>query len=201
MRPAYLPPAPAKKMAARITHFGKWFVSGALHLLLMMKPLVPSAAATAIAACYVVGAAASLAAETPRQPYDIARGDAALTLKRFADASGRQVVYLVDTVRGVVTNPVRGTFTAREVLDQLLRHTALVVVEDAKSGALMIQRAESPESATRPPSSSKSESDPSAKPSMKSSTPGRWLAALFAVVTTADLPAQNAPQPAGFAKC
>jgi len=180
-------------MAARITRFARRCVIGALHLLLLMKPLVPSAAATAVLACSVIGGASAVAAENPRRSYDIARGDAAVTLKLFADASDRQVVYLVDTVRGVVTNPVKGTFTAREVLALMLRHTALIAVEDAKTGALLIQRAPPPSTAPADPSSSapRPNQDPMKPTRQKSAF--ALLPALLALLNPSTLPGQVAP--------
>lgn len=77
-------------------------------------------------------------------------GDAAVTLKRFVDQSGEQVVYLVNAVRGVTTKPVRGKLTAREALARMLEGTVLTVLEDARSGALTISRIE-PVPARKPP--------------------------------------------------
>lgn len=185
-------------MAVRITHFIRGLVLGVLHLLLTMKPLVPSVAATAVAACCAFAPAASFAAEVPRQSYDIPRGDAAETLKRFADASGRQVVYLVDTVRGVVTNPVKGNFTAREVLGHLLRNTALVVVEDEKTGALLIQCSPTQNPASAAGSdfaSDRNRNTPGNKP-MKNSLSARITTALAAALATV-LPAQTPAGPSG----
>lgn len=106
-----------------------------------MKPLIPSGSATAFAVCSLACAIAPVqAGEAARKSYDIAAGDAASTLKRFADESGRQVLFLVDAVRGVTTNPVRGEYTVREALTRLVADTGLVVAEDAKSGALMVNR-------------------------------------------------------------
>ena len=75
-------------------------------MFLLMKPLISTGSATAFAVCSLACAIApAQAAETVRKSYDIAGGDAVTTLKRFADESGRQVVFLVDAVRGVTTNP------------------------------------------------------------------------------------------------
>ena len=52
-----------------------------------------------------------------------------MTLKRFLNQSGGQVVYLVDSVRGVATKPVRGRFTAREALQRMLAGTPLMTTE------------------------------------------------------------------------
>jgi iron complex outermembrane receptor protein len=180
-------------MPARITHFGKRFVLGALDLLLMMKPLIPSAASSAIAACYIIGAAAAVAAETPRQAYDIARGDATVTLKLFAAGSDRQVVYLVDTVRGVVTNPVQGTFTAREVIDRMLAATDLIVMEDPKTGAYLVIREPHPISPAPPVIENQ---PPPKSPSnlMKQKFPISILSGLLALVLSpADLRSAASP--------
>jgi TonB-dependent receptor len=95
---------------------------------------------------------ARAAAEGARRLYAVAGGDAATTLPQFVEQSGEQVVYLVPKVRGVKTNPVRGEFTAREVLDRMLANTALVAVQDEKSGALMIHRPAATPPPAAPPS-------------------------------------------------
>lgn len=95
-----------------------------------------------IAALLPVARAASSAAASGKRNYEVAAGDAATTLRQFVEQSGEQVIYLVPKVRGVKTNPVKGEFTAREVADQMVANTGLIVIEDAKTGALMIQRKE-----------------------------------------------------------
>src|SRR5688572_30058982 len=88
------------------------------------------------------------AAASAKRSYQLAAGDATQTLRQFAEQSGEQVVYLVTKVRGVTTNPVRGEFTAREVLERMLANTTLSIVQDPKTGALLVQRTDN---GTRPP--------------------------------------------------
>ena len=96
-------------MRARITRFVRRCVSKTLPLLLLMKPLIPTGSAAVVTVvCLACACAPAQAEETARKSFDLARGDAASTLKRFADESGRQVVFLVDAVRGITTNAVRG---------------------------------------------------------------------------------------------
>lgn len=179
-------------MRARITHFIGGCVSGVLQFLRLMKSLVQTSSVAAVAACYVTCAVAPApAAEAPRKNYEIARGDAAATLKRFADESGRQVVFLVDMVRGVTTNPLRGEFSARDGLDRLVAGTGLVVVEDAKSGALMINRAAA--EPPRPVPSAPAQPAPEFS-LMKKNTSG-WLPALFTILAAPALAADAVPPP------
>lgn len=126
-------------MRATITRFVRHCVSGVIPLLLMINPLFSRVTAVAAAVSFF-STPSAFAAETVRKPYDFPRGDASDTLKRFAEDSGQQVVYLLDTVRGVATNAVKGEFTAREALAALLANTGLTLVEDRKSGALMVNR-------------------------------------------------------------
>jgi outer membrane receptor protein involved in Fe transport len=72
--------------------------------------------------------------------FNIPAGDATQTLKQFSRASGVEVLYPVDSVRGVRTNPVVGQRTAREALQALLAGTGLIVVEDELSGAVAVRR-------------------------------------------------------------
>ena len=126
-------------MRATITRFVRRCVSGALPLLLMTNPFVSPGPAVVAAFSFLFGSAPSAlaAATATRKTYDLPSGDAVDTLRRFADESGMQLVYLVDTMRGVTTTAIRGEFTAREALTALLANTGLALVEDIKTGALM----------------------------------------------------------------
>lgn len=79
------------------------------------------------------------AADLAKKSYQLPAGDAAVTLKRFSEQSGEQIVYPVDSVRGVQTNAVSGELTAREALGRMLAGTALVTVQDEKTQALAVQ--------------------------------------------------------------
>ncbi len=128
-------------MAGRITHFVRGLVLGALHLLPMTNPQVPATFTLAAVSGFVLSiGTASGQTKSPRRYYDIDHGEAATALKRFSEESGQQVVYLVDSARGLTTNQVKGEFTAREALERLIANTVLIVVEDRTSGALMIER-------------------------------------------------------------
>ena len=110
------------------------------------------------------------AAPAAKRHYALPGGDAAATLRQFVEQSGEQVVYLVPKVRGVTTHAVKREFTAREVLDRMVRNTALVIVRDEKTGALMINRTVT--DATPPPDSkTPSPSNPSAKKTSATSNP------------------------------
>lgn len=78
------------------------------------------------------------AADSSRKSYTLPSGDAAATLKAFSQQSGEQIVYPVEAVRGVQTKPVTGSLTAREALQAMVAGTDLVVVQDAKTGALAV---------------------------------------------------------------
>jgi outer membrane receptor for ferric coprogen and ferric-rhodotorulic acid len=154
-----------------------------------MKPLISPGPAAAFAACSLACALAPVqAGEAARKSYDLAPGDAVSTLKRLADESDRQVVFLVEAVRGTTTNALRGEYTVREALTRLVADTGLAVAEDAQSGALMVNRLASRES---PPS--KTETHLNFKPMKQKSS--AWLPALLALLTLSDLPAQTANPP------
>ena len=72
----------------------------------------------------LASAAFAESATAPRKSYNVAAGDAALTLKTFSEQSGEQIVYPVDKVRGLQTKAVRGDLTAREALTQMLAGSA-----------------------------------------------------------------------------
>ena len=134
-----------------------------------------------------------LAAEPAGPRFDLPAGDAAETLKRFGVQAQREILFPAGAVAGVKTNAVRGNLPAREALDRMVAATGLSVVEDAKSGALMIFRAAPPAPAvatapTQPPSQSPQQPD-LPKP-MNRKTRLAVLSALLSVVTA---PAQTAP--------
>ena len=91
------------------------------------------AAAIAVSVAVLTLVASAAAA---RKTYDLPSGDAAATLKAFTAQSGEQIVYPAESVRGIRTQAVQGPFEARAALEQMLAGTGLVVVQDAKSGAL-----------------------------------------------------------------
>lgn len=87
---------------------------------------------------------AASAADAAKKSFDLPAADAAQTLKAFSEQSGEQIVYPVERVRGVRTNPVQGEFTAREALDLMLADTGLSVVQDERTGAFAVRRNELP---------------------------------------------------------
>jgi hypothetical protein len=81
------------------------------------------------------------AAEPPaRHDFDLPAGDAELALRKFADQSGRQILFPTDLVKDVRTNPVRGRFPDREALDRLLAGTLLFATQDERTGAFALGR-------------------------------------------------------------
>ncbi len=87
-----------------------------------------------------LGLAAALAADGPKQRYELPAAEAATALRRFAAVSGRETLFAAEVVRGVRTAAVAGDYTAREALDLLLAGTGLVATEDPKTGAFAIRR-------------------------------------------------------------
>jgi outer membrane receptor protein involved in Fe transport len=93
--------------------------------------------------------APALAAE-----FDLPAGHAETTLKLFAAQSGREIVFSRPEVAGVRTPALRGDFSAALALERMLAGTALVAVEDARTGAFAIRaRSGAREAATAVPRS------------------------------------------------
>ncbi len=135
-----------------------------------------------------LAAAAGAAVPAAKRHYALAGGDAATTLRQFVEQSGEEVFYVVTTVRGVRTNPVKGEFSAREVIERMVANTGLVVVRDQKTGAMTVGRAPRPAPPAPPPPAPGASSSSSAAP-MKNRTLltalTGWLAATAAVAQTA----------------
>lgn len=96
----------------------------------------------AISACLALAALSSLAiaAEPKPRAFDIPAGDAFTTLKQFAAQSEARLLYSVEAVKGVTTNAVKGSMTAREALGRLTAGSVLQVSENAADGALAVTR-------------------------------------------------------------
>lgn len=84
-------------------------------------------------------------AENAKKSFDIPDGDALATLKQFSAQGEARLLYSVDAVRNVKTNAVKGAFTPRDALQQLVANTGLVVTENAKDGALALSRGSTPD--------------------------------------------------------
>lgn len=115
--------------------------------------------------------AAARASGEEHRAFDIPAGDAINTLKLAARVGGVQVVFLVTTVEGVKTNPVRGRWRPREALDHMVANTGLKVVWDARASAFSIERATTARPA--PAHERKARSRTSSEPTtpMRSSSP------------------------------
>ncbi len=79
-----------------------------------------------------------------RTQFDIPAGQALTTLKQFTAQSGEQLLYSADAVQGLTTKAVKGSYTPRDALDQMVSGTNLTVVADKTNGALSLLRAPSP---------------------------------------------------------
>ncbi len=153
-----------------------------------LSPTCPVvAAALACMACPAADAQEGMA--SPKS-FNLPGGDAATTLKRFADDSGEQIVYLVENVRGQQTNAVIGEFSAREALDRMLAGTTLVASQDTATGAIVVGRKRSPQPPAKPsgksPPESRTQDIPVKKPNLLTRT-AAWLAALAAPLADAQV--------------
>ncbi len=123
--------------------------------------------------------------EALKTPFDVAGGDAAATLRQLSRQARDSVVFPIDHVRGVRTNPIQGDFTTREAAEQMTAGTDLYVSQDPQTGALLIGRRDQPEIA---PSSAA----PQVALPQSSSVKTRTLFALLAGWLAAGTPAASA---------
>ena len=110
----------------RITRFARPRVLGATCLLSMTLTLLPASPSPSPAPAAV--------------RLELRAGPAAETLRRFAEASGLEIAFLADDVRGIETPALRTELPPRAALDRLLLGTGLVVIADARTGALLVSR-------------------------------------------------------------
>ena len=167
--------------------------------------LPPSVYATCLLSLAFTGAApAAVPGPTPvaaakhasREPsrFQIPAADASDALVSFSRQSTAALVYVVEQVRGIRTNPLDGRYAPREALERMLAKTTLHVAEDLQTGALIVKRtsAEAP-ARTTPKNLSEQNPTKSETPTMKRTLITR-LAAALAITATA-LSAQTAPVP------
>lgn len=180
--------------AHRLTHFLRSCVYEVIRLLPMPPRLASRSSAVAGVLCCAlcVGGAAEPAGA--KRAFNLPRGDAATTLGQFAGASGRQIVFMMDKVRGEQTNAVSGEFSPGEALERMLAGTALVAVEDPVSGAFVIKRTpvREPTSFSSPKPNPEPETPPPMKRKNLVAAIAGWIA--FAV---APAPAQTTATPTG----
>jgi hypothetical protein len=136
--------------------------------------------------CFGCLPTSALAAGAAPKPFTIPAAAAEVTLETFSDQAGAQVIYLIEDVRGVTTQPVHGSFAVREALDRLVAGTGLVVVQDEKTGAFVVRRDRN----GRPPADAAESQTNASTPAMKTSLRAR-LSAAFAAFTAAALSAQT----------
>lgn len=139
------------------------------------------------------------------QVFLLPAADAGEALAAFARQTGTAVVYVVEHVQGVRTNRVDGRYSPREALERLVANTPLTVVEDSRSGALMLKRTPTPQPTTHSPSLPKPNAKPDPAPPMKSRNAlaliGAWLIATSgseAQTTPANSPAEETVQLSTF---
>ena len=93
-----------------------------------------------LGAALLLVTATLFAAEPVRVTFDLPAGDAAQTLKQFAQQAKREILFPVQSVGGVKTNAVAGQLTVGEALGRLLAGTELSAVEDTRTGAIVVKR-------------------------------------------------------------
>lgn len=106
------------------------------HRLVTPPRLVASALCCALGVSVVSGAAV---VESKRS-YNLPSGDAASTLNQFAGASGQQIIFMMDKVKGERTNAITGAYAAHEALDRMLAGTGLSAARDPATGAFVVSR-------------------------------------------------------------
>jgi len=85
-----------------------------------------------------------LAAEPAPKSFDVPADAADKSLKRFSEQAGLEFVFPSELTRGVRTQPVKGTMTAREALDTMLAKTGLAAIRDEQTGAFTLSRNAAP---------------------------------------------------------
>ncbi|MBL9205325.1 MAG: TonB-dependent receptor, partial [Opitutaceae bacterium] len=164
-------------------------------MLRLTQRLVPSPAFVASALCCAATIGYAADASSEKRSFNLPRGDATTTLNQFAGTSGRQIIYMMDKVRGEQTNAVAGAYSPQEALERMLAGTRLTASQDRSTGAFVVSRRRN-SGATDPAGEGKPESDPQPPPKpeskpLKSKTPLARVALLLTLLTGTDANAQT----------
>ena len=162
-------------------------------LIRMSHSLLASRLLPAHAVCGMLSMVAVAAAAEQKRNYDLPRGEAATMLARFAEQSGRPVLFAMDKVRGARTNVVVGNFSPAEALDRLLAGTELIATFDRATGDIVVTRRPPPAPAEgqRATPLKNIQPEQTASPPVKNRNLFSFLAGWLAV--GAGLDAQTAP--------
>ena len=87
-----------------------------------------------------VSVVSGAAAVEQKRSYNLPSGDAATTLNQFAGASGQQIIFMMEKVKGERTNAIAGDYAARDALDRMLTGTGLSATRDSATGAFVVSR-------------------------------------------------------------
>ena len=109
----------------------------------------PRLVATALCCAMAVSAVEGAAAVEQKRSYNLPSGDAATTLNQFAGASGQQIVFMMEKVKGERTNAIAGNYAAHDALDRMLAGTSLSATRDPATGAFVVSRKRTAEAAPR----------------------------------------------------
>ena len=113
------------------------------------------------------------------QSFDLAGGDADLTLKQFAKQARSEIVYDPQSVKGIQTREVVGLFEPRNALERMLESTPLVFQQDLESGAFAVTRSEIPS-----PNQTTQNTEPRVSAETEiNAKKNNWVKALAAVLT------------------
>jgi outer membrane receptor for ferric coprogen and ferric-rhodotorulic acid len=125
--------------------------------------------------------------------FDVPAGEAVDTLKLAARQGSLEIVFFVDTVRGIRTPALRGHFRPRDALDRLVAGTGLVVVSDSHSSTLTVRRSE-PVRLGSPPTPATTAPKPM-NPSFTSRLAAAFTALAAASAQTVPAPSTGSPFP------
>ena len=138
----------------------------------------PRLVATALCCAMSVSVVSGAAAVEQKRSYDLPSGDAATTLNQFAGASGQQIIFMMEKVKGERTNAIAGDYAARDALDRMLTGTGLSATRDPATGAFVVSRKRTAESKPR-----SGEVGPASDPQPKSITTTQPMKSLRTLLT------------------
>ena len=94
----------------------------------------------ALAGCLSMTLMFAAPTERPKVAFDVAAATADVSLKRFSEQSGLEVLFPTHIARDVRTQEVKGEMAPLEALHRMLADTGLVVIQDPKTQAFSIRR-------------------------------------------------------------
>lgn len=181
----------------RLVHIVRGSVSGVVLLLGMtIRTTTPCIAGASL--CVALTSVGVAEQKEPRREYSLPRGEAATTLRQFAEISGKPVLFMMDKVQGEQTNAINGVYSPSDALKLMLAGTNLEILREQAAQGFVVSRRQAPAPLEEVGHHSPNQPQPKSEPMTSSNPSGKlrtWLLAVLGSIGAVISPAQTTANP------